>query len=192
MAHRQPMIRTLASIENPLFSQASVPTAAWASRKPRRLNHRVTRRLSAEPKRCRKETTPSRGRAALGVAVSLGRPAAARSSNRLLAALALLGVTVWLWRTRRETWVWLVTGLPTAFMYAMSTWALFSMTLPRFRADGGWVIPADPVPWVGVVLLALAAVMLVEAIRALVGPAPPPSRRPKSAIRGVATPATAS
>ncbi|MGI9177496.1 MAG: carbon starvation CstA family protein [Pirellulales bacterium] len=114
------------------------------------------------------------------------------ASNQLLAALTLLGVTVWLWRTRRETWVWLVTGLPTAFMYAMSTWALFSMTLPRFRADGGWVLPADPVPWAGVVLLALAAVMLVEAIRALVGQKPPPGRRPESVIRGLATPATAS
>ena len=175
MAHRQPMIRTLASIENPLFSQASVPTAAWASRKPRRLNHRVTRRLSAEPKRCRKETTPSRGRAALGVAVSLGRPAAARSSNRLLAALALLGVTVWLWRTRRETWIWLVTGLPTALMYAMSIWALASMTLPKFRTETGFTIPVDPVPWAGLVLLALAAVMLVEAIRGLAGESSPPA-----------------
>ena len=35
------------------------------------------------------------------------------ASNQLLAALTLLGVTVWLWRTRREAWVWLVTGVPT-------------------------------------------------------------------------------
>ena len=32
------------------------------------------------------------------------------ASNQLLAALTLLGVTVWLWRTRRAWWVWLVTG----------------------------------------------------------------------------------
>jgi carbon starvation protein len=101
------------------------------------------------------------------------------ASNQLLAALTLLGVTVWLWRTRRETWVWLVTGLPTAFMYVMSTWALVMLTLPRFRTPEGWVVPTDPVPWVGLVLLVLAAVMLVEAIRALGGGGPtaiPPQR----------------
>ena len=98
------------------------------------------------------------------------------ASNQLLAALTLLGVTVWLWRTRREAWVWLVTGLPTVFMYVMSTWALASMTLPRFRGAGGFVLPADPVPWAGVVLLTLAGVMLVEAIRVLA--APPGPQRP--------------
>jgi carbon starvation protein len=99
------------------------------------------------------------------------------ASNQLLAALTLLGVTVWLWRTRRESWVWIVTGLPTAFMYAMSTWALTTLTLPRFRGPAGWIVPADPVPWVGLVLLALAAVMLVEAIRALGDAAGPRSPR---------------
>jgi carbon starvation protein len=103
------------------------------------------------------------------------------ASNQLLAALTLLGVTVWLWRTRRETWVWVVTGLPTAFMYVMSTWALASMTLPRFRGERGLVVPADPVPWVGLVLLALAAVMLVEAIRSIADASPPRSPRPTRA-----------
>jgi carbon starvation protein len=97
------------------------------------------------------------------------------ASNQLLAALTLLGVTVWLWRTRREAWVWLVTGVPTAFMYAMSTWALVGMTVPKFRSPGGLALPADPVPWAGVVLLALATVMLVEAIRVIAASAGPPS-----------------
>jgi carbon starvation protein len=95
------------------------------------------------------------------------------ASNQLLAALTLLGVTVWLWRTRRAVWVWLVTGLPTAFMYTMSTWALASMTLPKFRSAAGFALPADPVPWAGLVLLVLAAVMLVEAIRVIALPQGP-------------------
>lgn len=98
------------------------------------------------------------------------------ASNQLLAALTLLGVTVWLWRTRRAAWVWIVTGLPTAFMYSMSTWALAAMTIPRFQGPNGFTLPADPVPWAGVVLLALAGVMLVEAIRVIAVPqdaAPP-------------------
>jgi carbon starvation protein len=93
------------------------------------------------------------------------------ASNQLLAALTLLGVTVWLWRTRRAAWVWPVIATPTAFMYVMSTWALVEMTLPRFRSEEGSVtFPADPVPWAGLVLLALAAVMLFEAIKALALP----------------------
>ena len=95
------------------------------------------------------------------------------ASNQLLAALTLLGVTVWLWRTRREAWVWLVTGVPTVFMYVMSTWALASMTLPKFRNANGFSLPTDPVPWAGLVLLSLAAVMLVEAIRVLATPQGP-------------------
>jgi carbon starvation protein len=90
------------------------------------------------------------------------------ASNQLLAALTLLGITVWLWQTRRAAWVWIVTGLPTVFMYTMSTWALATMTLPAFRgSQGGWATPRDPVPWIGLVLLGLAALMLVEAARVL-------------------------
>ena len=68
------------------------------------------------------------------------------ASNQLLAALTLLGITVWLWKTRRVWWVWLVTGIPTVWMYAMSTWALASMTYPKFFKDAahlGW--PLAPV-----------------------------------------------
>jgi carbon starvation protein len=99
------------------------------------------------------------------------------ASNQLLAALTLLGVTVWLWRTRRNPLVWLVTGVPTALMYTMSTWALVKMTVPSFysAATGRLSMPADPVPWAGVVLIVLAALMLVEAVRAIVGSQPPPA-----------------
>jgi len=95
------------------------------------------------------------------------------ASNQLLAALTLLGVTVWLWRTRREAWVWLVTGVPTVFMYVTSTWALASMTLPKFQNASGFVLPADPVPWAGLVLLSLATVMLVEAVLVMATPQRP-------------------
>lgn len=92
------------------------------------------------------------------------------ASNQLLAALTLLGVTVWLWRTRGEKWVWFVTGIPTVLMYVMSTWALISMTWPKFfDKTGTFTAPSEVVPWIGVVLLALAALMLVEAFAVLTG-----------------------
>ena len=94
------------------------------------------------------------------------------ASNQLLAALTLLGVTVWLWKTQRARWVWLVMGLPTIWMYVMSVWALVSMIGKAF-ADG---FTADPVPWISVVLVGLAGLMLIEAVRSFVGvrPSPPP------------------
>jgi carbon starvation protein len=98
------------------------------------------------------------------------------ASNQLLAALTLLGVTVWLWRTYKAPWVWFVTGLPTVWMYVMSTWALCLMTFPKFIAPGGGMVaPTDPVPWIGLVLIVLAALMLIEAIRILLTLGTPPS-----------------
>lgn len=98
------------------------------------------------------------------------------ASNQLLAALTLLGVTVWLYRTRRQAWVWIVTGLPTVWMYVMSTWGLWRLTAPGFRAaDKSFQLPVDPVPWAGVVLLALAVLMLFEAVRVLLSLRTPPS-----------------
>jgi carbon starvation protein len=92
------------------------------------------------------------------------------ASNQLLAALGLLGVTVWLVRTRRARWPWFVTGLPTVWMYVMSGWALLRFARTGFfPAAGGFSLPADPVPWVAVILLGLALLMLVETVRVMSG-----------------------
>ena len=85
------------------------------------------------------------------------------ASNQLLAALTLLGVTVWLWRTRQAVWVFFVTGIPAVFMYVMSSWALLTIVQQQFAKGGN----ADPVAWIAVVLLILAALMLLEGIAAL-------------------------
>jgi len=85
------------------------------------------------------------------------------ASNQLLAALTLMALTVWLWRTRRESWVWLVTGLPTVVMYVMSSWALIDIVKAKWSAGE----TGDPVTWIATVLVALAGMMLVEAVLAL-------------------------
>ena len=100
------------------------------------------------------------------------------ASNQLLAALTLLGVTMWLWRTKRAPWVWVVTGIPTLFMYVMSTWALWTMTVGGFMKDNHFHWPADPVPYIGVALLTLAGLMLFEAIRILLSLGNPPGNVP--------------
>jgi carbon starvation protein len=82
------------------------------------------------------------------------------ASNQLLAALTLLGVTVWLWRTRRARWVWFVTGLPTLFMFTMSNWALITIIRDAYQKGQG----KSPVTIVAGLLVLLAALMLIEAI----------------------------
>lgn len=97
------------------------------------------------------------------------------ASNQLLAALTLLGVTVWLWRTYRATWVLFVVGLPCVLMYTMSMWALIRMiwppAIPGAQAAAATVVP---VPVVASVLAILGLLILVEAIVAVVVSLPKP------------------
>ena len=48
------------------------------------------------------------------------------------------------------------------------------------------MMPADPVPWIGLVLIVLAALMLVEAIRILLSLGTPPAAKLETAIPAAA------
>ena len=87
------------------------------------------------------------------------------ASNQLLAALTLLGITVWLWKTRRVWWVWVVTGIPTVWMYVMSNWALIRIVDKRFEKG----VTADAVAWIGVVLLVPILIFGAGAVEAVAG-----------------------
>jgi carbon starvation protein len=91
------------------------------------------------------------------------------ASNQLLAALTLLGVTVWLWRTRRAVWVLFVAGIPTLFMYVMSTWALSRMILANIAQLQKPNPQSITYVLLGIssLLVILALAMLVEAVIAL-------------------------
>ncbi|HVJ82467.1 MAG TPA: carbon starvation CstA 5TM domain-containing protein, partial [Planctomycetia bacterium] len=101
------------------------------------------------------------------------------ASNQLLAALTLLGVTVWLWRTRRAMWVWFVTGIPTAWMYLNSMWALGATI--RGRSGSSSEFFRDAVPSVALVLFTLGALLLVEALIVVARSLPP--RPPQPALQ---------
>jgi len=50
--------------------------------------------------------------------------------------------------------------------------------VPKFWTPAGrWTVPVDPVPWIGLVLLVLAMLMLIEAIRILLSLGTPPSAK---------------
>jgi len=94
------------------------------------------------------------------------------ASNQLLAALTLICVTVWLWRTCRSIPLLLITGIPTVLMYTMSTWALLRVIQREFTVNGP---SASTIGWIAIVLVALAGMMLIDAfVVFLVPPAPPP------------------
>ncbi len=101
------------------------------------------------------------------------------ASNQLLAALALIGITTWLWRTYRAKWVWFVTGIPTLFMYTMSAWALLRFVRDGFidKNSGAFQVASNPVPWVAIVLLALAVLLLIEAMLVFGGRTNPPGAK---------------
>lgn len=86
------------------------------------------------------------------------------ASNQLLAALTLLGVTMWLMRRRMNFWITLV---PTLWMLAMSMWSLVLMAGPYVQRtrDG---VPIEMIRHVQFAitlsLLVLSFWLIVEAI----------------------------
>ncbi|MEX1230103.1 MAG: carbon starvation CstA family protein [Planctomycetaceae bacterium] len=108
------------------------------------------------------------------------------ASNQLLAALTLLGVTVWLAKTMQARWVWFAVGIPCAFMYVMSMWALFLICWPLLISIKAFALSVtqgtptwegssgNPVPWVSLILISLGLLMLAEALRVFKGGWSPP------------------
>ena len=59
-------------------------------------------------------------------------------------------------------------------MYVMSMWALLRIIRIDLAAHG---LTSNPVPWVAMLLVALALMMAIDAIVVFVGPTLPPTRR---------------
>ncbi|MEO6026707.1 MAG: carbon starvation CstA family protein [Candidatus Binatia bacterium] len=90
------------------------------------------------------------------------------TSNQLLAALTLLGITVWRKRLGKTVWF---TSVPMLFVLAITVWALSLQAwagFVGFRAADGSLAPnqlANGV--VATTLLVLAGLVVIEAVRAL-------------------------
>ena len=87
------------------------------------------------------------------------------TSNQLLAALTLVTITVWL---KRNHYPWLVSAVPAAFMLTMTMWSLI-LTLQPWVA--GWFGGHAAMDWraaIALVLLCLAALVVVEGVKAFV------------------------
>jgi len=82
--------------------------------------------------------------------------------NQLLAALALLVVTIYL--KRRHAWGWLLTLVPCVFMLVLTTWAVVANER-RFLANGQWAL----IIMNGAMLL-LTAALAIEAFVTFIKP----------------------
>jgi carbon starvation protein len=82
------------------------------------------------------------------------------ASNQLLASLALIGISIWLMKTREGTKYWLVSFIPAVFMLIISDWALISAIYD------GWIIGKGNqlIPIVSLILLVLSFQVALETI----------------------------
>jgi carbon starvation protein len=87
------------------------------------------------------------------------------ASNQLLAALALVGVTVWLLNSRPKSNVWMVPFFPAVWMFIMSNWALVRAVMDGWVWKTPGTNPAIPV--VALVLISLSVLMAVETATAI-------------------------
>jgi carbon starvation protein len=89
------------------------------------------------------------------------------TSNQLLAALSLLGISVWLRRTKRKS---AFTVWPMAFVMTVTLWSLVLQVKTAFgviMARGPRLDPGTMNGVVSVMLLVLALVLIREAVRAV-------------------------
>ena len=90
------------------------------------------------------------------------------ASNQLLAGLALVGITVWVFKTIKSNTAWLVPFIPAILMIGMSNWAIINMIQDAWFKNGVFELTAAPVPWVCLVLIILSMMLIVETVYALV------------------------
>jgi len=86
------------------------------------------------------------------------------ASNQLLAALALIGISVWLKNGVKTPYVWLVSFLPAVWMYFMSMWSLM------IDVRNGIVKQSfGAVPIVALILIILAILVGIECVISMAG-----------------------
>jgi len=86
------------------------------------------------------------------------------TSNQLLAALTLMTISVWSFRSYRSVWV---SAAPMVFMLVMTLWSLLLIMKPALGNLLAGVPTFDPVGIVGALLFILAFLLLIEALRSV-------------------------
>ncbi len=96
------------------------------------------------------------------------------TSNQLLAALTLMVLSVWLWKTKKAWWV---SAIPMVFMFIMTVWSLALLVIPFFAKLFASPRVFDLIGLVAVILLGLAGRLLYEAVTAVLAATKTASRQ---------------
>ncbi len=88
--------------------------------------------------------------------------------NQMLAALALIGITVWLYKTAKNKYAWIVAFAPAVWMFLMSNWAFLVLMRDGWFKTGSFVLTGNPVPIVALFLLILSITIAAETAYAVV------------------------
>lgn len=80
------------------------------------------------------------------------------ASNQLLAALALIAITIWLINSRKNSKVWLAAFIPGVIMFVMSVWALSIAVYEGFILKTGH----PSIPWISMILIVLSLMVAIE------------------------------
>jgi len=88
--------------------------------------------------------------------------------NQMLAALALIGITVWLYKTAKNKYAWVVSFIPAVWMFLMSNWAFLVLMRDGWFKTGSFVLTGNPVPIVSLILLILSITIAAETVYAVV------------------------
>ncbi len=84
------------------------------------------------------------------------------TSNQLLAALTLMTLSLWLLKKGKAWWI---SALPMVFMTGVTIWSLVLMIMPAVAKLFSATPSFDAVGFVALLLLILAALLILEAIR---------------------------
>ncbi|KAF0162221.1 MAG: carbon starvation protein [Ignavibacteria bacterium] len=82
--------------------------------------------------------------------------------NQMLAALALIGITVWLYKTAKNKYAWIVAFAPAVWMFLMSNWAFLVLMRDGWFKTGSFVLTGNPVPIVALFLFVLSITIAAE------------------------------
>jgi len=104
------------------------------------------------------------------------------ASNQLLAALALLAVSVWLFKTAKRRWAWIVTFIPALWMFIISNWALLVLIKSNWYKNNEFILSGNPIPIISLFLLILSVVLGFEMVNTIVKNWKERSLLPKEAI----------
>lgn len=88
--------------------------------------------------------------------------------NQMLAALALIGITVWLYKTAKFKYAWVVAFVPAVWMFLMSNWAFLVLMRDGWFKTGSFVLTGNPVPIVALFLFVLSLTIATETFYAVI------------------------